>query len=76
MAYVTSDLTAVEKAISDLVKGERIASVTMKTGETIQYTQAQLKDLQAIRSAILQELDPPTTSTKRFVLIQTSKGLD
>ena len=75
MSYTQADLTNIQNAIVALAKGERVVSVSTSNGKSITYGQSQLKDLQALRDSIRTELDNSSSTTRRFVLIQTDKGL-
>ena len=73
MAYSETDLESVKTAILALATGERVVKVSLGD-KLIEYGQAQLKDLRALRAEI--EADLETQSGKsRVFLTQTSKGL-
>lgn len=73
MAYTQTDLSKVESAIIALAAGERVVSV-MTNGKNIQYGPAQIEDLEKLRDTIKVELGT-TSTTKRYILTSTSKGL-
>ena len=73
MAYSAADLAAIEAAILELAKGERVVSVTID-GRTVQYQQADLEKLAALRNQMQSE-SQAAAGRPRFVLTSTSKGL-
>jgi hypothetical protein len=73
MAYSAADLAAIESAIVQLAKGERVVSVTID-GRTVQYQQADLEKLMALRNQVESETRA-AAGRPRFVLTSTSKGL-
>jgi len=73
MSYSAADLAAVEAAIIELAKGERVVSVTID-GRTIQYQQADVEKLATLRNQMLSE-SQAAAGRPRFVLTSTSKGL-
>lgn len=73
MAYTQTDLNNVQAAILSLATGDRVASLTIG-GKTVQYGQAQLADLRALRTEIENQLQSGA-GRRRFILTQTSKGL-
>ena len=73
MAYSAADLAAVEAAILQLAKGERVVSVTID-GRTVQYQQADVEKLTALRNQMQSE-SQAAAGRPRFVLTSTSKGL-
>ena len=74
MAYSAADLAAIESAILELAKGERVVSVTGMDGRTVQWQQADLEKLIALRNRIQSE-SQAAAGRPRFVLTSTSKGL-
>lgn len=71
--YKNSDLEKIEKAISDLQSGKRVASV--QYGDTrVQYAAVDLQDLLNLRQRIKSGLKSDV-SQKRQVIFTTSKGL-
>jgi len=75
MSYTADELAKVQQAIVDLAQGKRIVSV-MANGKNIQYGQSQIKDLEELRNAMQLEINQASTTTqRRFVLTQSSKGL-
>lgn len=75
MAYTSSDLTAVSSAIIALASGTRVVSVTLSSGKSIQYGQANLAELKDLRSEIKAEINAATTGHSNFFLTRSSKGL-
>jgi len=73
MSYTAADLTKVQAAIVALAEGTRVVSVTVN-GKTIQYSPAQIKELQTLRDSMQTEIGS-TATRRRFVLTQTEKGL-
>ena len=73
MAYAESDLTAVETAVLELAKGERVVSLSI-AGRSAQFDQSDMDKLRALRAEIKAELQA-TAKSHRFVLTTTSKGL-
>lgn len=73
MSYSAADLVAVEAAILELAKGERVVSVTID-GRTVQYQQADVEKLTALRNQMRSE-SQAAAGRPRFVLTSTSKGL-
>jgi len=67
-------LKAIEEAILQLQKGERIASVSYE-GYTVHYAPLQIKELIALRDKILSEIKKSRSSTTRIQVI-TSKGTE
>jgi len=53
--YTTTDLTNVEEAIRAIIAGEREVSMTMD-GKSATYTDANLKDLQSLRTEIINDI--------------------
>lgn len=53
--YTATDLTNVEEAIRAIIAGEREASMTMD-GKSVTYTAAELKDLQDLRTKIINDI--------------------
>jgi hypothetical protein len=72
MAYTSQNLADVEAAIINLAAGRRVVSVTIE-GKSIAYGQAQLPELKQLKAEIVLELQ--TTTSRRFFLAQTDKGL-
>lgn len=71
--FALKDLESIEKAISDLQSGKRIASV--QYGDTrIQYAAVDLQDLLNLRQRIKSSLKG-NVHQKRQVIFSTSKGL-
>jgi precorrin-3B methylase len=69
--YKVNDLESIEKAISDLQSGKRVASVSY--GDTrVQYAAVDLQDLLDLRQRIKSGLKQPQ---KRQVIFSTSKGI-
>ena len=73
MAWTQTDLESVNEAILALATGERAARVTLGD-KTIEYGQAQLTDLRALRAEIKADLDAQSGKSRVFYM-QTSKGL-
>lgn len=73
MAYTSLDLTSVSSAIIALASGTRVVSVTI-SGKSIEYGQADLKSLRALRDEIKAEINQ-TAGRDSFVLTRSSKGL-
>lgn len=73
MAFSQTDLTNIESAIIDLATGKRTVRVNID-GKLIEYGQAQLNELKALRADVKAELDAANGSSG-FVLTTTSKGL-
>ncbi len=73
MAYSAADLAAIEAAILELAKGQRVVSVTID-GRTVQYQQADVEKLTALRNQMQSE-SQAAAGRPRFVLTSTSKGL-
>jgi hypothetical protein len=73
MAYTQSDLENVEAAIVALASGQRVVAVTID-GVTVQYGQADLDKLRALRVEIQRE-SRSSASRPSFYLTRTSKGL-
>lgn len=71
--YKNSDLESIEKAISDLQSGKRVASVQYG-GTRVQYVAVDLQDLLDLRQRIKSGLKSDV-SQKRQVIFTTSKGL-
>jgi hypothetical protein len=74
MAYSAADLAAIESAILELAQGKRVVSVTGMDGRTVQWQQADLDKLIALRNQIQSE-SQAAAGRPRFVLTSTSKGL-
>lgn len=72
MAFTASDLTSVQAAIMDLVKGERIAEATID-GETVKYHQTDISKLRAMKSEIQADVDAAAGTFKHGV-VRTCKG--
>jgi len=53
--YTATDLTNVEEAIRAIIAGEREVSMTMDS-KSATYTDANLKDLQSLRTEIINDL--------------------
>jgi hypothetical protein len=53
--YTATDLTNVEEAIRAIIAGEREVSMTMD-GKSATYTEANLKDLQNLRTDIINDI--------------------
>lgn len=68
-----TDLESIEKAISDLQSGKRVASVSYGDAR-VQYAAIDLQDLLDLRQRIKSGLKGDT-SQKRQVIFTTSKGL-
>ncbi len=73
MAYTRADLESVTAAIIALARGERVVSVTAGN-RTVQYAQAELDKLRALKAEIEAELGA-AAGRRRFVLTCTSKGV-
>lgn len=71
MAFSQEDLDRVNAAILALATGERVVSVTMPSGRSVQYAAADLHSLQALKSHIASELG----QKRRTVYVSTEKGL-
>ena len=75
MAFTSTDLANVEAAIVALAAGSRIVSVTVGD-HTIQYSEARLDRLKALRDEIMAEIQSVAVTPRRhFVLTSTSKGV-
>lgn len=73
MPYTESDLTSVEAAIRELMAGKR--RVQLSIGDlTIEYAQANLRELLALKQEIAGETDS-ARNLPRFFLTTTDKGL-
>lgn len=71
--FAHKDLESIEKAISDLQSGKRVASVSY--GDTrVQYAAVDLQDLLDLRQRIKSGLKGDV-SHKRQVIFTTSKGI-
>lgn len=57
MAYTSTDLTNIQAAIIALAKGERVVRITLDNGETLQYGQADLKDLISLSSMVSRDVN-------------------
>ncbi len=73
MAYTDTDLTNIQTAIMALATGTRVVSLSIG-GKTIQYGQAQLNELKALRDEIKSEVNS-TAGRAQYVLTSTDKGL-
>ncbi len=73
MAFTQTDLESVEQAILALSNGQRVAVVEMD-GNRVEYSNADLNKLWALRERIQSELSS-AQGRRRFVLTTTSKGL-
>lgn len=73
MSYTLADLSKVQDAIIALAEGTRVVSVSVN-GKTIQYSPAQIKELQTLRDTMQAEIGS-ATNRRRFVLTQSEKGL-
>lgn len=72
--FESKDLESIEKAITDLQSGKRVASVSY--GDTrIQYAAVDLQDLLNLRQRIKSGLKDSNINQKRQVIFTTSKGL-
>lgn len=72
--FAPKDLESIEKAISDLQSGKRIAAVSY--GDTrIQYAAVDLQDLLNLRQRIKSGLKGDVQQ-KRQVIFSTSKGVE
>jgi len=74
MAYTQADLTKIESAIVALAAGERTVRVTTAGGKSIEYGQADLPQLRALRDSVKKELETTSTTT-RYIRTSTGKGL-
>jgi hypothetical protein len=74
MSYTAAELIKVQAALVALAEGSRVVSVTTN-GKTIQYGPADIKALQTLRDAMQTEIDSGSTTTRRFVLTSSEKGL-
>ena len=76
MAYTTTDLANVEKAIIDLATNKRAVRFVVD-GNMVQYTAVELPHLRSLRNEIASELDAASetsTSASAFFVIG-GKGL-
>lgn len=73
MSYTEADLENIKRAILALATGERVVKVALGDKQ-IEYGQAQLKDLRALRAEIEANLELQAGKSRVF-LTQTSKGL-
>jgi len=73
MSYTEADLENIKAAILALATGERVVKVALGDKQ-IEYGQAQLKDLRALRAEIEANLEFQAGKSRVF-LTQTSKGL-
>jgi hypothetical protein len=73
MAFTTTDLTNVEAAIRALMSGTRKVRLSMGD-KSIEYAQADLKELRELKGEILAEVQTETVRP-RFFLASTGKGL-
>lgn len=78
MAFTSTDLTAVDKAIADVRDGKRLVSLTL-SDRMERRTDVALNDLLKLRNQILEEISAAQTDiTKRrprVFLSRHSKGL-
>ena len=74
MAYTSTDLANVQAAVTALATGTRKVSVRFSDGKSVQYAEVQLSELRALRDQIQAEVSS-AAERRRFVLINTSKGL-
>lgn len=72
MAFTAADLTSVETAIMDLVRGERIVKVTID-GETVEYMQTDINKLRAMKAEIQSDVDT-TNGVSRHGVVKSCKG--
>ena len=73
MAYTAADLSAIDIAIAKLAAGERVVQFS-KGDQMVEYGQAKLGELRALRSEMVAEINQ-TANQKRHFRIATSKGL-
>lgn len=73
MSYTQTDLDNVRSAIIALATGARVVRVSI-SDKIIEYGQAQLNQLRALRQEIMSEVNS-NAGRRRFVLTRTSKGL-
>jgi len=74
MAYTSTDLSTVETAILALAAGQRAVQVTLSSGKTIRYAEADLSQLRKLRDEIRSEINS-AASRKRYFRTSTYKGL-
>jgi hypothetical protein len=73
VAYTLTDVTAIEKAITEFIAGDRKSSVSFRDGRSIAFANASLMDLQTVRRNIIAEVNRKTRV--RTSVFSTSKGL-
>lgn len=73
MAYTQSDLDSVQSAIVALAAGTRKTRVTVG-GNTVEYGQADLPQLRALRAEIQAEINS-AAGRRQYFRIKTDKGL-
>lgn len=75
MAYTTSELAQVRRAIIDLSTGKQVTRIT-KDGRTLEYATADLEKLRALEREIASSLLPDKQRRRtRTRYVVTSKGL-
>ena len=72
MAYTSTDLEKIQKAIIDLGAGDRVVQVDFSDGHSTKYSETTKKDLFEIESRILRSLNP---TSKRYIRTVSRKGL-
>lgn len=72
MSYTSDDLAAIDRAIVEFGKGDRVGSVTCD-GEKIEYSETSLTELRQLRAEIARSLKPKAKT--RFRPLFYSKGL-
>lgn len=75
MAYTTSELAQVRRAIIDLSTGQQVTRIT-KDGRTLEYATADLDKLRSLEREIVSSLLPTKERRRtRTRYVVTSKGL-
>ncbi len=72
--WTEADLAAVQNAILALAEGKR-TTMAQIGGRMIQYQQAQLADLRALRAEIMKELEDAGGTPRYTLTTNLSKGL-
>ena len=70
MAFTATDLTNVDAALVALARGQRKVRLTMGD-KSIEYSEVNIDKLKQFRNEVAESL----SSTPRFFMISTSKGL-
>jgi hypothetical protein len=74
MAYTTADLATIEAAILALAKGERVKSVSLPSGQSIDYADCSIEKLLALKKSISAALAVSAGTSRRQALVSTCKG--